>query len=71
MKWVLFCRKKIIARELLKCLGSKKQTKYLTKVCEVCTNHQEFLSARMSFKVGFINTFDFIAIDNEDSKFVT
>ena len=33
--------------------------------------YKEFLSARMSFKVGFINTFDFIAIDNEDSKFVT
>ena len=53
------------------CLGSKKQTKYLTKVCEVCTNHQEFLSARMSFKVGFINTFDFIAINYRDSKLVT
>ena len=57
--------------EFLKCVGPKKQTKYLTKVCEVCTNQQEFLSARMSFKVGFINTFDFIAINYKDSKFVT
>ena len=60
-----FLQKKIIARELLKCVSPDKS------LFEDCTNQQEFLSACMSFKVGFIDTLDFIAINYEDSKFVT